>query len=71
MYEVAQVFLQKISDRIISEHTAMEKKSLEGITFKPFKKTDVFSYLALTWASCWMELRDYFLSEPIKKPWDH
>lgn len=26
MYEVAQVFLQKTSDRIISEHTAMEKK---------------------------------------------
>lgn len=26
MYEVAQVFLQEISDRIIREHTAMEKK---------------------------------------------
>lgn len=26
MYEVAQVFLQKTSDGIISEHTAMEKK---------------------------------------------
>lgn len=26
MYEVAQVFSQKTSDRIISEHTAMEKK---------------------------------------------
>lgn len=38
MYEVTQVFLQKTSDRIIYEHTAMEKKySLEGITFKPFK----------------------------------
>lgn len=45
----------------------MEKKySLEGITFKPFKMTDMFFLLTQTWVSCWMEFRDYFLSGPIK-----